>query len=112
MRRVFLVPLLFMFGGMAFGQTVPTCNNFDANGVPVFTSGLTTSYNCTDYFGVGNWANSPLPAGTITGFTLIAGGSGYANPVVVITDPTGSGASATATATAGVITAITGSGGT
>ncbi len=94
-----VLPLLLMLGGLAYGgQLVPTCNG-------------TNGPNCTDYFGVGNWANSPLPAGTITGFTLIAGGSGYANPVVVITDPTGSGASATATATAGVITAVTGSGG-
>ncbi len=99
MRKVLLLPFLIMFGGMAFGATVPTCNG-------------TNGPNCTDYFGVGNWANSPLPAGTVTGFTLIAGGSGYANPLVVITDPTGSGASATATVTAGVVTAITGGGGT
>jgi FtsP/CotA-like multicopper oxidase with cupredoxin domain len=105
MKKLLCTPLLFLllfiFSGLAFGQAanVPVCNG--SNGP-----------NCTDYFGAGNYANSPLPAGSITGYTLIAGGSGYVNPVVVVTDPTGAGASATATATAGVITAVTGSGGT
>ena len=68
--------------------------------------------NCTDYFGSGNWANSPLPAGTITGYTLIAGGSGYTAPTVTVTDPTGApltGASApTPIVVSGVITGFTG----
>ncbi|HEY6936291.1 MAG TPA: choice-of-anchor D domain-containing protein [Terriglobales bacterium] len=59
------------------------------------TGGATT--NCTDYFGAANYANSPLPAGSIAGFTIVAGGSGYSGPTVVITDPTGTGASANAT---------------
>src|SRR5438105_1783861 len=109
--------LLVLLSGLLAAQTklVPTCNNFDATGAPVYvdptsTSGTTVT-PCTDFFGVGNWANSPLPAGTITGFTLIAGGSGYANPVVVITDPTGSGATATATFdSTGAITGVTGNG--
>src|SRR5437588_12954521 len=76
--------------------------------VPPDTIGTT---NSTNYFAVGNWANSPLPAGTITGFTLINGGSGYVNPVVVITDPTGSGATATAIFdSTGAITGVTGNG--
>ncbi len=97
-----VVSLVCGFGqGRALAQAtnVPTCNG-------------TNGPNCTDYFGVGNWANSPLPSSPITSLTLIAGGSGYTNPVVVIADSTGSGASATATATAGVITLVTGSGGT
>jgi FtsP/CotA-like multicopper oxidase with cupredoxin domain len=101
MKRLLLLALLLVFSQLSFGQAanIPTCNG-------------TNGPNCTDYFGVGNWANSPLPSGTITGFTLVAGGSGYASPVVTITDPTGgSGASATATATGGVITSVTGSGG-
>jgi FtsP/CotA-like multicopper oxidase with cupredoxin domain len=105
MKKLLCMPLLLMFGGVALGQTtnVPPCN---ANASPAITT------NCTDYFAVGNYANSPLPAGTITGFTLIAGGSGYANPLVLITDPAGSGASATATAdSSGVITLVTVSGG-
>src|SRR5437764_1003238 len=105
--------LLVLCGILAAQTKVPTCNNFDATGAPVYidpNSG-TTITPCTDFFGVGNWANSPLPAGTITGFTLIAGGSGYANPVVVITDPTGSGATATATFdSTGAITGLTGNG--
>jgi len=94
LRLSFLV--LLLCGALA-AQTklVPTCNNFDANGVPIDSA--TGSTNCTDFFGVGNWANSPLPAGTITGFTIISGGAGYESPVVVITDPTGTGATATAT---------------
>src|SRR5579864_6604102 len=95
----------------AQGAKVPTCNGFDANGVPI--DATTGTSNCTDFFGVGNWANSPLPAGTITGFTIISSGAGYVNPVVVITDPTGSGATATATLATdgtGAIASISGTG--
>src|SRR5664279_1242853 len=91
-RLLILITVLLMFSMFAAGQatSVPTCNGFNASGVPIDTaSGSTT---CTDYFGVGNWANSPLPSGTITGFTLISAGSGYLNPQVVISDITGSGA--------------------
>jgi FtsP/CotA-like multicopper oxidase with cupredoxin domain len=103
--------LALLLCGVVAAQKVPTCNGFDPNGVPIDTS--TNSSNCTDYFGAANWANSPLPAGTLTGFTLINGGGGYVNPVVVIGDPTGSGASASATLdSTGAITAITGGGGT
>lgn len=98
MRKLLFISVLLMFAGMALGQNVPPCNGINGP-------------NCTDYFGAANWANSPLPAGTVTGFTLIAGGSGYGNPLVLVNDPTGSGASATATVTAGVITAVTGGGG-
>jgi FtsP/CotA-like multicopper oxidase with cupredoxin domain len=105
--------LLVLCGILAAQTKVPTCNNFDATGAPVYidpNSG-TTITPCTDFFGVGNWANSPLPAGTITGFTLINGGDGYVNPVVVITDPTGSGATANATVdSTGAITGLTGNG--
>ncbi len=106
-----LMSLLLMLGGLAFGQNIaPPCNAFDINGVPIL-SGATNPYNCTDYFGSGNWANSPLPAGTITGFTLIAGGSGYANPVAVVKDITGATFNFNllpTDVTAGVITSITG----
>ena len=102
MKKLLAIPLLLMFAGMALGQI---------NILPCGSPGALAPPDCTDYFGAANWANSPLPAGTVTGFTLIAGGSGYGNPLVVVTDPTGSGASATATVTAGVITAVTGGGG-
>jgi len=83
MKKLLWVPLLLMLCGLAFGQSVPVCDpNHPAP-------------NCTDYFGVGNWANSPLPKATgITGFTVLAAGSGYATPQVLITDTSGSGASA------------------
>jgi FtsP/CotA-like multicopper oxidase with cupredoxin domain len=93
--------LLLVFAGVVFGQAtqVPVCNG-------------TNGPNCTDYFGSGNWANSPLPAGTITGYTLIAGGSGFVSPTVTVTDITGatlSGSSApTPIVTGGVITGFTG----
>ena len=99
--KFYCLPLLATIGALAFGQALPPCN------APTITT------NCTDYFGVGNYANSPLPSSPITGFTLIAGGSGYANPQVVIADPTGTGAGGSATQTAGVITAVAlGTGGT
>jgi hypothetical protein len=66
-----------------------------------------------NYFGPEpNYAESPLPAGTVTSVTLTDEGSGYTSaPTVTITDLiTGSGASgasAVATVTAGVVTAVT-----
>ena len=108
--------LLLVLSGVLAAQSnaVPTCNNFDpTSGAPVYVAPAlgTTVTPCTDFFGVGNWANSPLPAGTITGFTLINGGDGYVNPVVVITDPTGTGATASATVdSTGAITGLTGNG--
>jgi FtsP/CotA-like multicopper oxidase with cupredoxin domain len=108
--------LLLMLCGVLAGQgkNVPTCNNFDpTSGAPAYVdpNSGTTVTPCTDFFGVGNWANSPLPAGTITGFTLINGGDGYGNPVVVITDPTGTGATASATVdSTGAITGVSGNG--
>jgi len=96
MKKLIFVTLLLMLGSLAFGQVnLPPC---DPNNVQP---------NCTDYFGVANWANSPLPAGAITGFTVVFAGSGYVNPVVVITVTTGTGASAgQVTVTGGAITAI------
>jgi FtsP/CotA-like multicopper oxidase with cupredoxin domain len=106
-KKLILIPLLLMlsglFGGLALGQAnLPPCDpNHPAP-------------NCTDYFGVANWANSPLPAGAITGFTVMSGGSGYVNPVFLITD-IGAGAGAapptfTLDATGGIAT-VTGTGG-
>src|SRR5579864_395354 len=98
MKKLLLVSLwLLMLGAMASGQTnLPPC---DPNNLPP---------NCTDYFGVANWANSPLPAGAITGFTVVSAGSGYVNPVVTITDATGSGATVGTVAldATGAITAV------
>ena len=51
------------------------------------------------YFGpIPNYANSPLPRGSITAINLVAAGSGYLNPAVIIEDAyfTGTGATATA----------------
>src|ERR1051326_7684069 len=101
MRSLFCTALLLAIAGLLFGQAanIPVCNG-------------TNGPNCTDYFGAGNWANSPLPAGMITGYTLIAGGSGYTAPAVTITDPSGapiSGASAPVPiVVGGVITGFTG----
>src|SRR6201997_2539946 len=110
-RLLTLITLLLIFGTFAAAQKtkVPVCNAFSASGVPI--DSVSNSTVCTDYFGVANWANSPLPAGQITGFTLISPGSGYVNPQVVITDITGSGATAVATVdSTGAVTGITGSG--
>ena len=104
MRRLPSILSLLMLRTLALGQTnLPPC---DPNNPPP---------NCTDYFGVANWVISPLPAGAIIGFTIKAAGSGYANPTVVITDPTGSGAglpSFTLDATGGLATVSGGGGGT
>jgi FtsP/CotA-like multicopper oxidase with cupredoxin domain/PKD repeat protein len=62
------------------------------------------------YFGpYPNWANSPMPKGTISSIRVEYGGSGYTAPVVTIADVyfTGSGATASATVYGGIITGIT-----
>jgi len=66
-----------------------------------------TGYLVPDYFGVANWAYSPLPSGGVA-VTLENGGSGYFAPVVTISDVygLGTGATASATVTGGVITGI------
>src|ERR1700751_4565050 len=103
MKKLLVVSLLLMLSSLAFGQfNLPPC---DPNNLPP---------NCTDYFGVANWANSPLPAGAITGFTIVSAGSGYsASTVVVITDTTGTGANAPTLAfdANGGIATVTGGGG-
>ena len=109
-RLLTLIAFLLMSVACVTAQAtkVPTCNGFNAAGAPIDQG--TGSTVCTDYFGAANWAYSPLPAGTITGYTLISPGSGYVNPQVVISDITGSGATATATFdSTGAITGITGS---
>ena len=66
-----------------------------------------TGYLVPDYFGIANWAYSPLPSGGVA-VTLGNGGTGYSAPVVTITDAygLGTGATAAATVTGGVITGI------
>src|SRR6516165_9578911 len=112
MKTLLRLALLLVLCQLAFGQStqVPICNGFNGSGVPINT--VTNSTNCTDYLGSGNWANSPLPAGTITGYTLISGGSGYVTPSATVTDMTGApltGAAApTPIVTGGVITGFSG----
>jgi hypothetical protein len=117
--RVLLV-LLLITCSLAFAQTtVPTCNSFDAAGVPIFSATVppdaTGTTACTDYFGKANYANSPLPVGpvdlTATGFTIMDGGSGYTAPVVTITDfygVTPTVITCTASLSAGMIVGLTG----
>jgi len=75
MKTLLRLALLLVLCQIVLGQSanVPVCNG--SNGP-----------NCTDYFGVANWANSPLPAGSVTAVTLVAGGSNYVAPTVQITD--------------------------
>lgn len=89
------LPLLFL-PAAAFSQNIPVCS--PNNPGP----------NCTDYFGVGNWANSPVPAGSIVGYNVVASGAGYVNPIVAISDTAGSGATAASiTLVLGGVTRIT-----
>src|ERR671923_131212 len=85
-RHFFLTAFLLLFSQFAMAQapSIPTCDGYDATGAPIARA--TGSTLCTDYFGSPNWANSPLPAGTILSYSVLSGGSGYINPTVVITD--------------------------
>ena len=83
---------------IVMGYSISAAPVMDPGGVP-------------HYFGpYPNWANSPMPKGSIANITVDSGGLGYtATPVVTIEDVyfTGSGATATATVIGDVITAIT-----
>lgn len=117
---IILAILLVIFGVSAFGQNVPTCNSFDATGAPIYSSvgypDQTGTTACTDFFGVANYANSPLPVGPLdisaTGFRVMNGGMDYSAPVVTITDFYATAgavppASCTASVSSGAITGIT-----
>ena len=84
----------FQTAGYSIAAVPPT---MDPGGIP-------------HYFGpFPNYANSPMPMGNISNITVTNGGTGYAAPVVTITDAyfTGSGATATAAVSLGAITNIT-----
>src|SRR5579864_3281327 len=73
MKKLLCILSVLMLGTLTFAQTaVLPCS---PNNPPP---------NCTDYFGVANWAISPLPAGTITGFTVKATGSGYSSASALV----------------------------
>ncbi|MBZ5631076.1 MAG: hypothetical protein LAO06_19660, partial [Acidobacteriia bacterium] len=70
MKKTFVLAVLLMVAGLAFGQVVvndvKVCNSFAADGVtPIFSAAgfpnTTGTTACTDIFGVPNYANSPLP---------------------------------------------------
>src|SRR5437879_6936822 len=113
-KLALLTLLLILTTTFAFAQKrVPVCNGLATSGTPINTTTHPTL--CTDYCGVANYANSPLPVGPIdpslAGFLVMNGGSGYVAPVVAITDfyntPGASPpASCTATVTATAITGV------
>jgi FtsP/CotA-like multicopper oxidase with cupredoxin domain len=114
MNRLLTFSVLALLANPALGQaSFPPCNTFDAAGSPAILVNGVTSNACTDYFGVANWANSPLPIGPVSAtFTIMSGGIGYSAPVVTITDFYGASGATGATATAtldvnGSITAVT-----
>ena len=95
-RTLLLLACIGLFLSVAaLGQNVPTCNSFAADGItPIYstvgypdTSGTPA---CTDFFGVANYANSPLPIGPLdisaSGFRVMNSGAGYTAPVITITD--------------------------
>src|SRR5436853_7011496 len=88
-KLALLTLLLILTTTFAFAQkSVPVCNGFDISGTPINTT--TNSTLCTDYFGVANYANSPLPVGpidtSIAGFLVMIGGSGYLSSLATITN--------------------------
>jgi hypothetical protein len=112
--KIILSFIVLLASARAFGQTnFPPCNSLATP--PVIA-------NCKDYLGVANYANSPLPIGSVdisvTGFTIVDGGSGYsAGTPATITDfyntssATGAAATLSIDPASGTITAITGASG-
>jgi FtsP/CotA-like multicopper oxidase with cupredoxin domain len=97
-RAVILLQLLLAPVAFSWGVAPGHAMNLPASSRPT-----------PHYFGpYANYANSPMPRGSVAAITVDAGGSGYTAPVVTIADVygTGSGAAATATVVGGVITAI------
>ena len=78
------------------GLLLPRATAMDPGGIPHF------------YGPYPNYANSPMPTGSVVNITVDAGGTGYTAPAVAIDDlyGTGTGASAAAVVTGGVITTI------
>jgi parallel beta-helix repeat protein len=113
LRKMYAIILAVLFVGTAgFGMLADYSFKSDGG----LTKEKAVGYGTMDpggvphYFGpYGNYANSPVPTGSISSITVDAGGSGYTAPTVDIIDVwgTGSGASATATVSGGVITDIT-----
>jgi len=97
MKKLLWIPLLLIFNGLAFGQ------NYN---VPPCTGAIGPT--CTDYFGVANYANSPLPVGAVGSITVVTGGSGYVAPVVTITDFYNTPGAGGATAGTPVVDPLTG----
>ena len=98
MKTLLRLAFLLLLCQMALGQ---------ATNVPLCLPSANTPGTCTDYFGVANWAYSPLPAGPIGTLNIRSAGQFYAAPVITITDLTGAGSGATATATLDVNGSIT-----
>jgi FtsP/CotA-like multicopper oxidase with cupredoxin domain len=97
-KAVILPSLLLALVALSWGVAPGHAKNLPASSRPI-----------PHYFGpYANYANSPMPKGSVVSVTVDAGGSGYSAPVVTIADAygTGSGATATATVVGGVITVI------
>jgi parallel beta-helix repeat protein len=107
---VFLVALFVVSAGLTLVfATNPASGASIAAPAPSLVMGTMDPGGIPHYFGpYANYANSPLPTGSITSITVNSGGRGYTAPVVTVSDAfgTGSGASASSVLSAGSISSI------
>ena len=77
MKKLLCLALLLLVGLPAFSQVA----------LAAAPGAIPVPGDTPDYFGpYSNWANSPLPSGSIAAITIVSGGTGYTAPTVTITD--------------------------
>ncbi len=113
LKKVMAVLLTISFvlsGGIGLILTLDSNTGSTLASVTPLTAGTMAPGTLPHYFGpYANYANSPVPSGSITNVAVNTKGSGYSSPTITITDVwgTGVGAMASATVVGGSISSIT-----
>jgi hypothetical protein len=113
LKKVVAILLVISFvisGGISLILTTDSNIGNAAAAAAPLTAGTMAPGTVPHYFGpYANYANSPVPKGSITSITVDSKGSGYTLPTITISDVwgTGSGALASAVLVGGSISSIT-----
>ena len=107
---ILLVVSFILSGGISLILTTDSSAGSPVAAITPLTTATMVPGTVPHYFGpYANYANSPVPKGSITSITVDTKGSGYTLPTVTISDVwgTGSGALASAVLLGGTISSIT-----